>query len=241
MMMIKSLKLISVLGCIAVACASPTAEKKGLTFEADPVGYVKQYIAGFLDTFLNTDNYEISDDIKVSKNSYRLNDASRRNVEDYEQKIEDYVKTHDVHFSLPAIGSVTVGTQNLDEDELDVKLNFGSDVQEARKSKLKKIFIPILVFVLLKAMTLVPLALGILSLKAWNALQLSFFSFVIAVGLAIFQLCKKIAVDHAAGQLSAHEAWPAQQYYAARSLTNPQENYISLDKEPQQLAYSAYT
>lgn len=62
----------------------------------------------------------------------------------------------------------------------------------ARKSKLKKIVIPIMVFVLLKAMTLIPLALGVLGLKAWNALQLSFFSFVISTAMAIFQLCKKV-------------------------------------------------
>lgn len=52
--------------------------------------------------------------------------------------------------------------------------------------------IPIMVFVLLKAMTLIPLALGVLGLKAWNALQLSFFSFVTSLALAIFNLCKKV-------------------------------------------------
>lgn len=62
----------------------------------------------------------------------------------------------------------------------------------ARKSKLKKIVIPIMVFVLLKAITLIPLALGVLGLKAFNALQLSFFSFVVSIALAIFQLCKKV-------------------------------------------------
>lgn len=62
----------------------------------------------------------------------------------------------------------------------------------ARKSKLKKLAIPIMVFVLLKAMTLIPLGLGVVGLKAWNALQLAFFSFVISISLAIFQLCKKV-------------------------------------------------
>lgn len=69
-------------------------------------------------------------------------------------------------------------------------------VGEARKAKLKKIIVPILVFVLLKAMTLIPLAIGVLGLKAWNALQLSFFSFVVSVALAIFQLCKKVNIRH---------------------------------------------
>jgi hypothetical protein len=48
----------------------------------------------------------------------------------------------------------------------------------------------------MKAMTLIPLALGVLGLKAWNALQLSFFSFITAFSLAIFQLCKKVIVEY---------------------------------------------
>lgn len=98
---------------------------------------------------------------------------------------------------------------------------------------MKKIVVPILVFVLLKAMTLVPLALGILGLKAWNALQLSFFSFIVAVGLAIFQLCKKIASEHAPPQISAHPPWEAAHYAAARALAD--------SEEAQKLAYSAHT
>lgn len=91
---------------------------------------------------------------------------------------------------------VTVSPRNLDSDELSLNIKFNKDgarsVGEARKAKLKKIIVPILVFVLLKAMTLIPLAIGVLGLKAWNALQLSFFSFVVSVALAIFQLCKKV-------------------------------------------------
>lgn len=103
----------------------------------------------------------------------------------------------------------------------------------ARKSKLKKIFIPILIFILLKAMTLIPLALGVLGLKAWNALQLSFFSFVVSVGLAIFQLCKKLATDNAPPQISAHGAWDAgYSGHYARSFEAP--------VEAQNMAYSAY-
>ncbi|ERL86324.1 hypothetical protein D910_03732 [Dendroctonus ponderosae] len=221
------------IGFLSLACASPVAEKKALSFESDPLGYIKEYVVAFLDDFLSKDNHEFSDDVKVSKNSYRSSESSGRSNDDYEDKMENYIKSHDVEFKIPAVGSVTVEARNLDSDELDFKINFGTGPHSfaARKSKLKKIFIPILVFVLLKAITLVPLALGILSLKAWNAVQLSFFSFVIAVGLAIFQLCKKIAADGAAPQIAAHEAWPAQQYYA-RSLDSD---------DAQNLAYSAYT
>lgn len=86
-------------------------------------------------------------------------------------------------------------------------------------------------------MTLIPLALGILGLKAWNALQLSFFSFVVSIALAVFQLCKKIAADSPAPQISAHGPWEAAAYnhYAARSFDTqiPEEDALKM-------AYSAY-
>jgi hypothetical protein len=86
-----------------------------------------------------------------------------------------------------------------------------------------------LVFLLLKIITLVPLFIGALGLKAWNALQLSFFSFVISVALAIFQLCKKIAAD-APPQIVAHGHFDpsSAQYSAARS------------SDPHTLAYRSY-
>lgn len=94
-----------------------------------------------------------------------------------------------------ADSKVTISSRNLDNDEIDFKVKFAGGASESRKSKLKKIAIPILTFVLLKAITLVPLGLGILGIKAFNALQLSFFSFVISVGLATFQLCRKVSAD----------------------------------------------
>lgn len=97
--------------------------------------------------------------------------------------------------------------------------------------------IPILVFVLLKAITLIPLALGVLGLKAWNAMQLSFFSFVISVGLAIFNLCKKIAADNAHPEITAHGPWNAaySSHYARAfdEVAEPEES-------AQQMAYNAY-
>lgn len=89
---------------------------------------------------------------------------------------------------------VTVSARNLDNDEIDFKVKFNNGPIESRKSKLKKVAVPILTFVLLKVITLVPLGLGILGIKAFNALQLSFFSFVISVGLAVFQLCRKVCI-----------------------------------------------
>ncbi|KAK7862890.1 hypothetical protein R5R35_011600 [Gryllus longicercus] len=67
--------------------------------------------------------------------------------------------------------------------------------KKLKKSKLRKILVPVAVLLLLKALTVVPLVLGILGVKAWNALQLSFGSFVVSLALAVFQLCQKLARD----------------------------------------------
>lgn len=106
-----------------------------------------------------------------------------------------------------------------------------------RKHKIKKIISPIVVFFLLKAITVVPLTIGFLLLKAWNALQLSVFSFVISAGLAIFQLCKKIAENNAAAHIAAHGPWEATAHHAA--ARNLEINDVA-DNEAQQMAYSAY-
>ncbi|KAK9890828.1 hypothetical protein WA026_012174 [Henosepilachna vigintioctopunctata] len=204
----------------------------------DPIACLKLKAVSFLNNIFQMDNYKISDSVQVNRNDYRSNDVSARSQESIADKVENYIKSHDVTFKFPIVDSeVTVGARNLDSDSLDVKLRFnsGTEVVEARKSKLKKILFPILTFVLLKAITLVPLALGVLGLKAWNALQLAFFSFIVSVGLAVFQLCKKIAADNAAPQIAAHAPWEPTSY-AARSLNLQSEN---LD-EAQNIAYSAY-
>lgn len=180
---------------------------------------------------------QLTDDVEVRHNGYSNNDVSGRSDAGILETVENYVQSHDVTFGFPIAGAkVTVSPRNINDEELNLKIKFtneGRSVAEARKSKLKKIFIPILVFVLLKAITLIPLALGVLGLKAWNSLQLSFFSFIVSVALAIFQLCKKvsflsafccnftqfsfplfqIASDNHHPQIAAHGPWDAGRSY----------------------------
>ncbi|CAH1966047.1 unnamed protein product [Acanthoscelides obtectus] len=121
---------------------------------------------------------------------------------------------------------------------MNLKVNFGDDNEvegrrkkfKIKKHKVKKILIPIVVFLVLKAMTLVPLAIGILGLKAWNGLQLAFFSFVISAGLAIFQLFQKLAADGAHAHIATAGWEPTAHIVAKRSLD-----------AAQLLAYGAYT
>lgn len=182
---------------------------------------------------------QISETVEVTRNSYPVDEVSARSEASFMDSLRSYLASHDVTFKLPLESSVKVSARNIDDDKLSFDLKFGEGraVEEARKSKLKKVIIPILVFVLLKAMTLIPLAIGVLGLKAWNALQLSFFSFVVSVGLAIFQLCKKIAADSHSAPLAAHGPW---EYQAAqyRSLQNDAAPITS--QFAQDLAYSGY-
>lgn len=108
---------------------------------------------------------------------------------------------------------------------------------------MKKILVPILVFVLLKAMTLIPLAIGVLGLKAWNALQLSFISFLVSISLAIFQLCKKVASE-SQSPIAAHIPFETSHYAAARNFVVDQQRNVVQNvadiNDPQNMAYRAY-
>lgn len=173
----------------------------------------------------------------MTRNAEPVAEATGRSDASFLDTVQSYLVSHDVTFKLPLDSAVKVSARNIEDDQLtfDVKFGQGRAVEEARKSKLKKVIIPILVFVLLKAMTLIPLAIGVLGLKAWNALQLSFFSFVVSVGLAIFQLCKKIAADSHAAPISAHGPWE----YQAAQYRSFQDDAAPV-QSAQDLAYSGY-
>jgi Protein of unknown function (DUF1676) len=161
--------------------------------ESDSLACMKLKLMNFLDTVFKKDNFKVFDDVEVRSNGYNV-EQNARSSSDIVETLENYLQSHDVTVKLPVAGAkVTVSPRNIANDELNVKMTFEAAEERGKKSKLKKVFIPILVFILLKAMTLVPMALGVFGLKAWNALQLSFFSFVISVGLAIFQLCRKVS------------------------------------------------
>ncbi|CAK9807944.1 hypothetical protein ANTQUA_LOCUS5397 [Anthophora quadrimaculata] len=181
-------------------------------------------------------NDEVSETVEVTRNSNPVEEVSARSEASFLDNVQTYLSSHDVTFKLPLDSSVKVSARNIDDDQLsfDVKFGQGRAVEEARKSKLKKVVIPILVFVLLKAMTLIPLAIGVLGLKAWNALQLSFFSFIVSVGMAIFQLCKKIAADGHGAPLASHGPWEYQAQY--RSLQDEEPSVLYA----QNLAYSGH-
>ncbi|XP_043266918.1 uncharacterized protein [Venturia canescens] len=203
----------------------------------DEVACMKFKVLNLLDQIFRKDNFKVSESVEVTRNTETVDEASARSDASFLDTMQNYLVSHDVTFKLPLDSAVKVSARNIEDDQLtfDVKFGQGRAVEEARKSKLKKVIIPILVFVLLKAMTLIPLAIGVLGLKAWNALQLSFFSFVVSVGLAIFQLCKKIAADSHSAPLAAHGPW---EYQAAQ--------YRSFQDQPstvasaQDLAYAAY-
>ncbi|XP_046973068.1 uncharacterized protein LOC124539764 isoform X2 [Vanessa cardui] len=212
--------------------------RSGCVEGSDPTACIKYKVMSLLDSIFKKDTFQITDDVEVSKNGAG-NEATGRSTGDFMDSIENYIQSHDVTFALPiADTKITVSPRNLDSDELSLNIKFNKEgarsVGEARKAKLKKIIVPILVFVLLKAMTLIPLAIGVLGLKAWNALQLSFFSFVVSVALAIFQLCKKIAADNSHPQIAAHGPWDAA-YAATRHRRDAEPQELA-----QELAYNAY-
>ncbi|XP_070165154.1 uncharacterized protein Osi19 [Polyergus mexicanus] len=205
--------------------------------KSDEIACMKFKVFNLLDQIFSKDSFKVSETMEVTRNSHPAEEVSARSETSFLDTVQSYLASHDVTFKLPLDSTVKVSSRNIEDDQLtfDVKFGQGRAVDEARRSKLKKVVIPILVFVLLKAMTLIPLAIGILGLKAWNALQLSFFSFIVSVGMAIFQLCKKIAADSHAAPI-AHGPWEYQAQY--RSFQD--KDQISSSQLAHNLAYSAH-
>ncbi|XP_026804916.1 uncharacterized protein LOC113548307 [Rhopalosiphum maidis] len=162
-------------------------------------------------------------------NDRQLQDGNGADEPGLTDQLQELIEKRDVSVELGG-ATVTLSPRNLDENELGLTLRLPSSAEpRSKRHKLKKILMPIMVFVMLKALTLIPLAIGVLGLKAWNALQLSFFSFVISIGLAIFQLVKK--ASESPPSLTTHDAG----IYGA-----PPAHYArSIQEHAHQLAYGS--
>ncbi|KAI4461721.1 hypothetical protein MML48_5g00010397 [Holotrichia oblita] len=178
--------------------------------------------------------FHVLDFIEVKRNDYEPNTATGRSDSSFDNIITEYVRSHDATLYLPIIGPVTVDGRSLSDEASDLDVSLSESEVEGRgkkirikKHKLKKIFVPIFIILLLKVITLIPLALGILGLKTWNALQLSFVTFVISISMAVYQLCKKLAAD-SHPPIATHGPWDV---HHARSFD---------DHEAQGIAYAAY-
>ncbi|KAH1017402.1 hypothetical protein HUJ05_008047 [Dendroctonus ponderosae] len=145
--------------------------------------------------------------------------------------------------------SIEDATENfMKSNEVAMELPFGTTVTVSarKKSKVKKILAPILIVLLLKAITLIPLALGILGIKTWNALQLSFVSFVTSIVLAVWKLCAKFSDHHQAPHIvheSVHDVHVPHVYHESHHDHHHDpwdHHYHRSDDSPQQLAYNGY-
>ncbi|RZF49134.1 hypothetical protein LSTR_LSTR008420 [Laodelphax striatellus] len=225
----------------------------------DGIACIKYKFLDLLDQALRKDTIQVSDNVSVEKNSESVVESEQDNETNapsgrgFLDEAEEYVKSHDLVVRLPKMlggARLSFSSRNMDMDEVSMKLKLqdesGVEGKSRKNRRLRRLLIPLMIFVLLKAMTLVPLAVGVLGLKAWNALQLSFFSFVISISLAIFQLCKKIAADNAVVPAAHTSAWDAYKYAAARNFltqaagVGATERRLEDADDAQMLAYSGY-
>ncbi|XP_054747530.1 uncharacterized protein LOC129253255 isoform X2 [Anastrepha obliqua] len=212
----------------------------------DSMACIKVRAMRFLDTVINNDNYKFGD-VEVRSNGYqpaaadansaRSNDDERDLFDD----VADYLQGHDVTMDLPlGDAKVTVSSRNLANDELSLNVKLAGDgvvEGKGKKHRLRKMIMPLMVLILLKAMTVIPMAIGILKIKAFNALALGFFSFIVSVGLAIFQLCKKIAAEHHSAHITAHGPWDGRSVGVSAAVVEPA---YEQNVNAQDLAYNAY-
>ncbi|EDV48018.1 uncharacterized protein LOC6552827 isoform X1 [Drosophila erecta] len=222
----------------------------------DSMACIKERAMRFVDNVMSKDSFQVSN-LEVRSNGEKtipINEARASSADGFLDAIENYIRGHDVSMDLPlADAKVTVSARNLVNNQLSLNLQLngdegdeGTDVEargkkgnifkKGKKHRLRKLAMPILVLILLKAITVIPMAIGILKIKAFNALALGFFSFIVSVGLAIFQLCKKIAHDHHhTAHITAHGPWDGRTFGSVPVPVVEQPQKLA-----QTLAYQAY-
>ncbi|KMZ01815.1 uncharacterized protein LOC6726951 isoform X2 [Drosophila simulans] len=213
----------------------------------DSMACIKERAMRFVDNVMSKDSFQVSN-LEVRTNGVKttpINEARASSADGFLDAIENYIRGHDVSMDLPlADAKVTVSARNLVNNQLSLNLQLngdegdeGTDVEaRGKKHRLRKLAMPILVLILLKAITVIPMAIGILKIKAFNALALGFFSFIVSVGLAIFQLCKKIAHDHHhTAHITAHGPWDGRTFGSVPAPVVEQPQKLA-----QTLAYQAY-
>ncbi|XP_052858477.1 uncharacterized protein LOC128266181 isoform X2 [Drosophila gunungcola] len=213
----------------------------------DSMACIKERAMRFVDNVMSKDSFQVSN-LEVRSNGQKstpISEARASSADGFVDAIENYIRGHDVSMDLPlADAKVTVSARNLASNQLSLNLQLngddgdeGTDVEaRGKKHRLRKLAMPILVLILLKAITVIPMAIGILKIKAFNALALGFFSFIVSVGLAIFQLCKKIAHDHHhTAHITAHGPWDGRTFGSVPVPVVEQPQKLA-----QTLAYQAY-
>ncbi|XP_073820281.1 DUF1676 domain-containing protein Osi19 isoform X1 [Musca autumnalis] len=248
-MILVALLGLSAIGCHAVNMQSMIDDENAKCESgSDSMACVKVRAMRFVDTVVNKDAFKIND-LEVTANGYQAPAVEGRSSSNsFVDAVENYLKGHDVTMDLPmADAKVTVSSRNLADDELSLKVKFsgdgvvegkgkkGSIFKKGKKHRLRKMAMPIMVLILLKAITIIPMAIGILKIKALNALGLGFFSFLVSVGLAIFQVCKKIASEHHSAHITAHGPWDGRSVSSISSVEQYETNPAA-----QTLAYNAY-
>ncbi|XP_013100093.2 uncharacterized protein LOC106082249 isoform X1 [Stomoxys calcitrans] len=249
----KYMILVALLGLSAITCHAVNMqsmideENAKCESGTDSMACVKVRAMRLVDTVMTKDEFKISN-VEVKSNGYQSPASEARSTGNFFDVVEKYLQGHDVTMDLPmADAKVTVSSRNLANDELNLNVKFAGDgvvegkgkkgglFKKGKKHRLRKMAMPIMVLILLKAITIIPMAIGILKIKAMNALGLGFFSFIVSVGLAIFQVCKKIAHEHHSAHITAHGPWDG------RSVSSiPSVEQFETIPAAQNLAYNAY-
>ncbi|XP_068153744.1 uncharacterized protein Osi19 [Drosophila tropicalis] len=262
------LLLVIVVGVVALAAATQGAttpqlqrliaeEQSKCASGQDSMACIKERAMRFVDNVMSKESYTVSN-LEVRSNGEKsapVSEARANSADGFIDAIENYMRGHDVSMNLPgADAKITVSARNLANDELSLNLQLNQDndddeieargkkgniFKKGKKHRLRKLAMPILVLILLKAITVIPMAIGILKIKAFNALALGFFSFIVSVGLAIFQLCKKIAHDHHhTAHITAHGPWDGRTFAGAVPAAVVEQPQYSASA--QNLAYQGY-
>lgn len=76
----------------------------------------------------------LTENVAITRNGYDNEVGTKRSDDSLEDTVATFIKSNDVTFKVPVIGDVTVDSRKLDDDEINFKLNFGSEVEGESKT-----------------------------------------------------------------------------------------------------------
>ncbi|KAK6618660.1 hypothetical protein RUM43_013051 [Polyplax serrata] len=188
---------------------------------------VKPKFLKFLSDSLKNDRIVLTEDLSIEKTEGRVTSDWQSDLPDDDamskkerlrfmmlEKIDNFLNSHELKVKLPkeiVTGEVFPFAPNYLFDnvpeQLTVPLSGMKNVNEERGFT-KKVIVPFLLGLKIKATTFIPLAIALIALKTWKALTLGLLSMVLSAAMVILKFAKPKVVNYDVYHYSSHHPAP---------------------------------
>ncbi|EEB18003.1 conserved hypothetical protein [Pediculus humanus corporis] len=234
---------------------------------------VKPKFLKFLRESLKNDRIPLTDNLSIEKNGGKFSYESKEDNDNDDmmkkerlrllmfEKIDNYLNNHELKIKLPkelVTGEIFpfVPKYFFDNNvpkEIIVPLSSETkktlEEKEEGRGLMKKVIIPFLLGLKVKASVFVPLAIALIAMKTWKALTLGLLSAVLSAAMVIFKFAKPKVVNyevyhypthHSPPQVVEHHPPPHHPYVEHHGYGRSSSSSSLSSSYGQDLAYNAY-